>query len=73
MSVALIKISWHRGWSTRESSKNYVIEQYQELDDLDKVAYKLASEMSGKNKLPFLSLELQVTIIRVSIRKILVA
>ena len=62
-----------QGWSTRKSSKNRVIEQYQEMDDLDKVTQKLASEMQGNNKLPFLSRELQVTIIKVSIRKILVS
>ena len=71
--LALIEISWRRGWSTRKSSKNHVIEQYQEVDDLYKVTQKLASEIQGKNKLPFLSLELQVTIIKVSIRKILVS
>jgi len=73
MTLALIEISWRRGWSTRKSSKNHVIEQYQEMDDLYKVTQKLASEMQGQNKLPFLSLELQVTIIKVSIRKILVS
>ena len=43
------------------------------MDDLDKVTRKLTSEMQGKSKLPFLSRELQVTIIKVSIRKILVS
>jgi len=73
MPLALIEISWRRGWSTRKSLKNHVIEQYQEMDDLDKVTRKLTSEMQGKSKLPFLSRELQVTIIKVSIRKILVS
>jgi hypothetical protein len=62
-----------QGWSTRKSSKNHVIEQYKEMDNLDKVTRKLTSEMQGKSKLPFLSRELQVTIIKVSIRKILVS
>ena len=73
MPLALIEISWRRSWSTRKSSKNHVIEQYQEMDNLDKVTPKLASEMQGKSKLPCLSLGLQVTIIKVSIRKVLVS
>jgi hypothetical protein len=40
------------GGSTRKSSKNHIIEQYQEMDDLNKVTQKLASEMRGKSKLP---------------------
>ena len=72
MPLALVEISWRRGWSTRKSAKSHFIEQYQERDDLDKVTQKPASEMPGKNKLPFLSLELQCTIIKVVIRKILV-
>jgi len=42
------------------------------MNDLDKVTQKLVSEMSRK-KLPCLSLGLQVTIIKVSIREILVS
>ena len=37
------------------------------------MAQRLASEVQGKNKLPFLSMELQVTIIKAVIRKVLVA
>jgi hypothetical protein len=73
MPLALIEISWRRGWSTQKSSKNQVIEQYQEMDDLDNMARKPPSEIPGKNRFPFLSRELQVTIIKVSIRKILVS
>jgi hypothetical protein len=43
------------------------------MDDLDNMARKPPSEIPGKNRLPFLSRELQVTIIKVSIRKILVS
>jgi len=73
MPLALVEISWRRGWSTRKSSKSHFIEQYQERDGLDKVTQKPASEMPGKNRLRFLSLELQCTIIKAVIRKILVA
>ena len=60
-------------WSTQKSPKNQVIEQYQEMDDLDNMTQKPTSEMPGKDKRPCLSRELQVTIIKVSIRKILVS
>jgi len=73
MPLTLIEISWRRGWSTRKSSKNHVIEQYQEMDDLDNMTQKPTSEIPGNNRLPFLSRELQVIIIKVSIRKILVS
>ncbi|HXZ95264.1 MAG TPA: hypothetical protein VEG28_05080 [Dehalococcoidia bacterium] len=70
--LAPTEIFRRRGWSARKSSKNQLIEQYQEMNDLDKVTQKLVSEISGK-KLPCLSLGLQVTIIKVSVRKVLVA
>jgi glyoxylase-like metal-dependent hydrolase (beta-lactamase superfamily II) len=60
-----------QGLEQTEKFKNYVIEQYQEIGDLDKVAQKLASEIQEKNELPFLTLELQVTITKAAIRKIL--
>lgn len=62
-----------QGLEHTEKFQNRVIEQYQGIGNLDNVAHKLASEMQGKNKSPFLSLELQVTIIKAVIRKILVA
>jgi hypothetical protein len=43
------------------------------MDDLDNMTQKPTSEMPGKDKRPCLSRELQVTIIKVSIRKILVS
>jgi glyoxylase-like metal-dependent hydrolase (beta-lactamase superfamily II) len=60
-----------QGLEQTEKFRNYVIEQYQEIGDLEKVAQKLASEIQEKNELPFLNLELQVTITKVAIRKIL--
>ncbi len=60
-----------QGLEQTEKFKNYVIEQYQEIGDLDKVAQKLASEIQEKSGLPFFSLELQLTIIKAAIRKIL--
>ena len=68
MSLALIRIS-RAGAAARDKPKGLVVECYQERDDLDKAAQKLASEMPGSSKLPFLSLELQVTIIKAAIRK----
>jgi hypothetical protein len=62
-----------QGWRTQKSSKNQVTEQYQEMDDLDHMTQKPTFEMPGKDKRPCLSRELQVTIIKVSIRKILVS
>lgn len=60
-----------QGLEQTEKFKNYVIEQYQEMGDLDKVTQKLASETQERNELPFLSLELQVTVTKAAIRKIL--
>ena len=60
-----------RGLKQTKKFKNYVIEQYKEIGDLDKVAQKLASEMQEKNELPFLTPELQLTVTRAAVRKIL--
>ena len=60
-----------QGLEQTEKFKNYVIEQYKETDDLDKVAQKLASEMQEKNELPFLTPELQLTITKAAVRNIL--
>jgi hypothetical protein len=62
-----------QAWSTQKSPKNQVIEQYQEMDDLDNMTQKPTSEMPRKDKRPCRSRELQVIIIKVSIRKILVS
>jgi len=64
--------TWAQGLEHAKKFKKPCYWQYQEMDDLDKVTQNLASERQGKNKLPCLSRELQVTIIKVSIRKILV-
>jgi glyoxylase-like metal-dependent hydrolase (beta-lactamase superfamily II) len=48
-----------------------VTAQYQQLGDLDEMARKLAAEASEKNKFPFLSLELETSIARTIISKIL--
>jgi len=62
-----------QGWRTQKSSKNQVTEQYQEMDGLDNMTQNPTSEMPGKDKRPCPSRELQVTIIKASIRKILVS
>jgi len=60
-----------QGLEQTEKFKNYIIEQFQEIDDIDKVAQKLAADMQEKNELPFLTLELQDTIAKATVRKIL--
>jgi glyoxylase-like metal-dependent hydrolase (beta-lactamase superfamily II) len=60
-----------QGLEQTEKFKNYVIEQYQEIGNMDKVAQKLASEIQEKNELPFLTPELQVTVTNATVRKIL--
>jgi glyoxylase-like metal-dependent hydrolase (beta-lactamase superfamily II) len=60
-----------QGLEQTEKFKNYVIEQYKEIGDLDEVAHKLASEIQENNELPFLTPELQVTITKAAVHKIL--
>jgi len=60
-----------QGMEQTEKFKNYVIEQYKETNDMDKVAQKLASEMEEKNELPFLTPELGLTITKAAVRNIL--
>jgi hypothetical protein len=61
----------HQGLEQSEKFKSYVVEQYQQTGNWDKVAQELAAETMGKNKLPFLSLELQTSVTKAEIRKIL--
>lgn len=60
-----------RGLERTLRFRDYLVRQYQELGDIEEVAQKLASEIRRKNELPFLSLELQATILKISVRKIL--
>jgi len=60
-----------QGLEQAEKFKNYVIEQYQQIGDWDRVTQRLAAEAMEKNKLPFLSLELQTSVTEAEIRKIL--
>ncbi len=60
-----------RGLQRTERFKSYLVRQCEELGNIDAVAGKLASEIRRKNELPFLSLELQATIVMLSVRKIL--
>jgi glyoxylase-like metal-dependent hydrolase (beta-lactamase superfamily II) len=60
-----------QGLEQTEKFKNYVVEQYQEIGNMDKVSQKLASEIQEKNELPFLTPDLQVTITKAAVRKIL--
>ena len=62
------------GVGTRaKTGSNYVIGRRQDPGDLGRMTQKLISDMSGKDKSPCLSRELQVTTPEVSIRKILVS
>jgi len=54
-----------------EGFKNYVINQYRQIGDLDKIAQNLTAAASEKNKFDFLSLELETTVAKTVIRKIL--
>lgn len=60
-----------QGLERTEEFKNYVIEQYQQMGDLDKVAQKLAAEAMETTKSPLLNLELQISVTRTVIRNIL--
>jgi len=62
------------GVGTRaKTGSNYVIERQQDAGDLSRVTQKLTFDVSGEDKSPCLSRELQVTTPKVSIRKILVS
>ncbi len=60
-----------QGLERTEEFKNYVIEQYQQMGDLDKVAQKLAAEAMKTTKSPLLNLELQISVTKTVIRNIL--
>ncbi len=60
-----------QGLEQTEKFKNYVIEQCQQTGDWDKVAQKIAAEAMEKNKLPFLNLDLQTSLAKTIIRKVL--
>ncbi|MFU8797006.1 MAG: MBL fold metallo-hydrolase, partial [Dehalococcoidia bacterium] len=65
------KNALQRGLQRTERFRNHLVRQRQELGDIEKVAQKIATEIRRKNELPFLSLELQATITKISVRKIL--
>jgi len=58
-----------QGLEQAEKFKDYVIEQYQQTGDWDKVAQRLAIEAMEKNKPPF-NLELQTLVIKTVIREV---
>jgi glyoxylase-like metal-dependent hydrolase (beta-lactamase superfamily II) len=60
-----------QGLEQAERFKNYVINQYRQIGDLDKMAQNLAAAASEKNKFGFLSLELETAVAKTVIRKIL--
>jgi len=51
--------------------KNYITEQCQQTGDWDRAAQRLAAEVMEKNKFNFLSFELETTVAKAIIRKIL--
>lgn len=60
-----------QGLEQTEKLKNYIMEQYQAIGDLDKTAQKLASEASEKSKFGFVSQELMTTITKAMISSII--
>lgn len=62
-----------QGLERTERLRNYVVNQYKEIGDIEKVAQKLFAEVMERNELPFLSSELQADVTRTIIRKILAA
>ncbi len=62
-----------QGLQRTERVREYVLKQYREMGDADKVAEKLVAEIRSRNELPFLSSELQADVTRTVVRKILAA
>jgi len=60
-----------QGLERTEEFKNYVVEQYQHIGDVDKVAQKLAAEAMETTESPLLTLELQISVTKTVIRNIL--
>jgi Zn-dependent hydrolases, including glyoxylases len=60
-----------QGLEQTEKFKNYIMEQYQKIGDQDKIAQKLAAEAVNKNKFDFLGLELEATVARAVVHRIL--
>ncbi len=60
-----------QGLEQVEKFKSYIIEQYRQMGDLDKMAQKLVAETTERNELDFLSLELETAVVKTIIRKIL--
>ncbi len=60
-----------RGLDRTIRFRDYLVRQYEESGDIEEVAQKLASEIGRKNELPFLSQELQATILTISVRNML--
>lgn len=54
-----------------EKMENHIIELYQQMGDLDKVAQKVATEAMEWNKLEFLNMELMMAVSKAEIRNVL--
>lgn len=51
-----------RAWAQTERTRDYILEQYEKIGDLDKTAEKLAAEVFEKNDLAYMSRDLMVSI-----------
>jgi len=60
-----------QGLEQTEKLKNYIIEQYQAIGDLDKTAQKLAVEAAEKNKFDFISDKVQTAIAKTMISSVI--
>lgn len=60
-----------QGLEQAERVKNYLIEQYQAIGDLDKTAEKFSSESLEKNKFPFISHEIMTLVAKSMISSII--
>ena len=65
------RVALRRGLDRTMRFRDYLVGRYEESGNIEEVAQKLASEIRRKNELPFLSRELQATILMISVRKML--
>lgn len=61
----------YQGLQQVEDYKNYVIEQYKRIGDLDKLAQKIALEFIEKNKFDFITVELMTAVAKAELRSVL--
>lgn len=62
-----------QGLERTERFRNYVMRQYEQIGDVEKVTQKLVAGIRERDELPFLSSELQADVTRTVVRKMLTA